>query len=114
MSGETKTERQWNKYEFQWEKKVNGVWVKDAEAKPKDKSDKQFIIRWIEHMKQDKTLTEFCRGWNYPKKKALDRRRRLNEKFADKLKPLKRLRKPKREPTDAELRELIDKLLAAD
>ena len=121
--------RKWNKYEFQWEKEINGVWVKlgsviidgsyqakvwvkDTEAKPKKTTDKEFVVRWIQHMKADKTLSQFCRGWNYPKKKALDRVRRLNQRFNGQLKPLKRLKKPAKIATDEEISKLITKLLS--
>lgn len=102
-------ERRWDRWEFRWKEAIGtnekGVKIwKVTENENKDRDDEEFIKRWCEFAIEKKELHEFCRGWDWSKRKALDMRRRLNKKFGKIVLPeLKNPRRPKRKPTTEEL-----------
>ena len=110
-------ERRWDRWDFCWkvnagtDAKGNKIW-KATKNENKERSDKDFIERWCEFHVAGKELHEFCRGWDWGKRKAMERRRRLNTKFGrDVLPELPNPRKPPSPPTTDELLHLALSIL---
>lgn len=97
------TRRVWNSITWKWMvKDKDGNRINCPKSTPKNMTKFQFARVWLEHLKDDKSLQDFCKRYCYTRYHASVTRSRVNKHLAMiskdqsmKLKPL-RIDKPKK------------------